>query len=136
MKQKMIWIFILGLFLCLIGTLYIEKRSKTLDYYIVTDYQEVKELMKKEETIIIDVRTNEEYKEGHIENAINIPLREIEKENLDSIPNKKANYILYCASGTRSREATKKLAFLGYKNVYDYGSIKNWDESLIKTVEE
>ena len=92
--------------------------------------------MKRKDTIIIDVRTNDEYREGHIENAINIPLREIEKENLDSIPNKKANYILYCDSGSRSREATKKMAFLGYKNVYDYGSIKNWDESLIKENEK
>lgn len=132
MKQKRIWIIVIALFLFLIGFLYIQKTSKTLDYYIVTDYQEIKKLMKKEGTILLDVRTYEEYKKGHIPGAINIPLREIEMENLDSIPDKNADYIIYCESGSRSREATKKLAFLGYKKVYDYGSIKNWDESFKK----
>lgn len=124
------------LFLCLIGFLYMKKHSKTLDYYVITDYQAVKELMKKEETIILDVRTYAEYQKGHIKGAINIPLREIEKENLDRIPDKTVDYIIYCESGSRSREATKKLAFLGYQKVYDYGSIKNWDEPFEKSVED
>jgi Rhodanese-related sulfurtransferase len=78
--------------------------------------------------IIIDVRTNEEYKNGHIENSINIPLGEI--ENIDF--GKNENIILYCESGNRSNQASEILLELGYKKIYDLGSKNNWNEELVK----
>lgn len=128
--RRNIYILIGVLFLLLIGILYWKYNTRTLDYYTI-DYQGAKEMIAKEKVIIIDVRTEGEFKSGHIKGAINVPSTDIELGNLESIPNKKAYYLIYCSSGTRSREAVKRLASFGYKRVYDFGSIKNWEEELI-----
>ena len=72
--------------------------------------------------VIIDVRTNEEYKEGHIKNSINIPVDNIEKINY----RKDTKIVLYCRSGNRSNQAALKLKSLGYENIYDMGGINYW----------
>lgn len=85
-----------------------------------TDY---KEIMQKNEHIIVDVRTEEEYNETHIENAINIPVDTInEKIELD----KDKLVFVYCKSGNRSKRASAILENLGYKT-YDLGSIYDID---------
>lgn len=73
-------------------------------------------------TVIIDVRTMEEYDIKHIDKAINIPLAEIDSINIDK--NKKI--IVYCQSGNRSRQAADRLIELGYMNVFDMGGINLW----------
>lgn len=79
---------------------------------------DLKNLMKDNEYIIVDVRTKEEYDEGHIVGAINIPYDEIdENSRLD----KTKQIFVYCRSGARSEIASKSLAALGYK-VYDLGA--------------
>ena len=79
------------------------------------------------DTIIIDVRENDEYNEGHIANAINIPLSEIDSMNY----NKETTIILYCATGIRSTEAAKKLISLGYTSIYNLdGGLLNWGFEL------
>lgn len=81
------------------------------------------EIMKTEEYEIIDVRTKEEYEEGHIKNAINIPYDVIDKEiNID----KDKVIFVYCKSGNRSSKAYNTLKNLGY-NVYDLGAYDNID---------
>lgn len=82
-----------------------------------------KEIMKNEEYVIIDVRTKEEYNEGHIKNAINIPYDVIDKE-ID-ISKDKVIFV-YCKSGNRSSKAYSTLKNLGY-NVYDLGAYSNID---------
>lgn len=78
-------------------------------------------------TVIIDVRSSEEYNEGHIKNAINIPLDEIKDINY----NKETNIILYCATGVRSSEAAKELSSLGYTKIYNLdGGLLNWGFEL------
>jgi len=73
--------------------------------------------------IIIDVRTATEYNEGHIENAINIPI-----DNISEITYSKDEVIiLYCASGVRSSNAAKTLVDAGYTNIYNLdGGLINW----------
>lgn len=66
--------------------------------------------------ILIDVRSPQEYAEGHLDNAINIPLYDLETK-YEQI-NKDATIILYCQSGNRSRRALKILKDKGYDNVY------------------
>ena len=77
--------------------------------------------------IIVDVRSSQEFAEGHIEGAINIPEYEI-KNNVENILNDKdKEIIVYCSSGVRSLKARKKLAKLGYNNVYNlYQGLENW----------
>ena len=74
-------------------------------------------LGKNEETILIDVRSPQEFNEGHLEGAINIPLYLLEKQ-IEKLPSKQGIMLLYCASGHRSKQAKEKLESLGYENVY------------------
>lgn len=80
-------------------------------------------IMQKEDYIIIDVRTKEEYDEQHIKGAINIPYNEI-NENSD-IPKDKVVFV-YCKSGARSSVAYNTLKSLNYK-VYDLGAFNSID---------
>ncbi len=81
----------------------------------------------KKGAILIDVRTKEEYDEKHITGAVNIPLAEIEKGNINY--DKDTAIIVYCRSGNRSATAAKELITLGYTSIYDLGSINNWKET-------
>ena len=79
---------------------------------------EIKSLMSKG-AILIDVRSPQEYNEGHLDNSILLPEYEILKKIEDIIPNKNTKIILYCSSGTRSKKAQEKLEKMGYKNIYN-----------------
>ena len=82
---------------------------------------DIEKLMSENEYIIIDVRTKEEYDEGHVVDSVNIPYDEINEEsNLD----KNKIIFVYCKSGNRSSIAFSKLDSLGF-NVYDLGAYDN-----------
>ncbi len=76
--------------------------------------------------IILDVRTEEEFKEKHIENAILIPHTEIEQRAEKELTDKEQLILVYCRSGNRSKTASKILAQLGYTNVMEFGGINSW----------
>ena len=82
-------------------------------------YKNLKELMKNKTVYLIDVRSNQEYEEGHLDGAINISLYNIEKQIGNYVKNKRNIIILYCSSGGRSREAKRILENLGYEEVYN-----------------
>lgn len=84
--------------------------------------------MMEEETdyIILDVRTPEEYEEKHITGAVNLPNENIGTEELTQLPDKEQLILVYCRSGNRSKQASKKLADLGYTNIVEFGGIKDW----------
>lgn len=82
----------------------------------------------KEQAILIDVRTKQEYEEGHIEGAISLPRETIELTIEKEISDKEATIILYCQSGNRSKKVAQILINKGYQNVYDLGAMKNWSE--------
>ena len=89
--------------------------------------EEAKERMDKDDKIIIlDVRTEEEYREGHIPGAIVIPNETISSEPLKELPDLDQEILVYCRSGNRSAQAAKKLIEAGYTQVYDFGGINNW----------
>ena len=78
--------------------------------------------------MLIDVRTEEEYNEGHIEKAINIPYdKVVEGLSVYGIINFDVPLIVYCKSGGRSSEAAESLVNAGYNNVYDLGAMSNCD---------
>ena len=79
---------------------------------------EIKSLVSKG-AILIDVRSPQEYNEGHLDNSILLPEYEILKKIEDIIPNKNTKIILYCSSGTRSKKAQEELEKMGYKNIYN-----------------
>ena len=94
--------------------------------------KEAKAEIDKGDVIILDVRTNEEYISGHIENSILIPVNEIEKEAENIIKDKEQKILVYCRSGNRSSQASKLLVKMGYTNVYDFGGIKDWPYAIVK----
>ncbi len=90
--------------------------------------------MMAEETnyIILDVRTPEEYAEGHIENAINIPNEAIGSDEIEELPDKSQLIMIYCRSGNRSKQTADKLVKLGYANIVEFGGINTWTGELVK----
>ena len=85
--------------------------------------------MSKKGAIILDVRSPQEYQEGHIDGAILIPEYELVKKAKEKLKNKEENIVIYCQSGIRSKRAQKELQEMGYKNVYNlYNGLENyWD---------
>ena len=82
--------------------------------------------------IILDVRTIEEYNEGHIPNAICIPNETINEDITKRLPNKEQLILIYCRSGNRSKQAAQKLNRLGYTNLVEFGGIIDWKGEIIK----
>ena len=76
--------------------------------------------------ILLDVRTPEEFAEMHIPGAINIPNESIGTAEIPELPDKEQLILVYCRSGNRSKEASEKLANMGYSNVYEFGGIIDW----------
>lgn len=76
--------------------------------------------------IILDVRTQQEYDEGHIPQAVCIPNETIESDDIPGLPDKSQMIFVYCRSGRRSKEAAEKLASLGYTNIIEFGGIITW----------
>ena len=98
---------------------------------------EAQKLMESESNyIILDVRRVDEFADGHIPNAINIPNEDIGTEEIDGLPDKNALIFVYCRSGNRSKEAAKKLALLGYTRVVEIGGILDWTGDVVVEKEE
>ena len=81
--------------------------------------EEMQELLNNNENVVLlDVRSPQEFKEGHLEGAINIPTYELKYKAHIFLVNKDSIIIAYCAFGIRSKKAVKILRKLGYKNIY------------------
>ena len=107
------------------------KNEKKVEYKKITS-DEAKNIMLTEKPIVVDVRSLEEYNEGHIPNAISIPLETIENEAETKLKNKDDLILVYCRSGRRSREAALRLIEKGYTNVIDFGGIQDWNGEVVK----
>ena len=107
------------------------KNEKKAEYKKITS-DEAKNIMLTEKPIVVDVRSLEEYNEGHIPNAISVPLETIENEAEAKLKNKDDLILVYCRSGRRSREAALRLIEKGYTNVIDFGGIQDWNGEVVK----
>ena len=106
--------------------------STTASYKQITQ-EEAKEMMTKDDGhIIVDVRRQDEYDEGHIPDAILIPNESITDKQPDELPDLNQIILVYCRSGRRSNEASQKLADMGYTNVYEFGGINTWTGEVVK----
>jgi len=93
--------------------------------------EKAKEMMDSDQPIILDVRTTEEYEEGHIEGAILIPDNEISAKAEELLTDKNATILVYCRSGRRSALAAQDLSDLGYTKIYDFGGIIDWPYDVV-----
>ena len=82
--------------------------------------------------VIIDARTEEEFAEGHIKNAILIPEYEIANRAEKELPDKEQLILVYCRSGRRSKIASEELVKRGYINVKEFGGIIDWPYETVK----
>ena len=87
----------------------------------------VKNFRKTSNAILLDVRTEEEYSEKHIDGSTNLPLQKIEMAT-SIISDKKKPLFVYCRSGVRSAKAVAILKKMGYTNVNDIGGILDYRE--------
>lgn len=88
--------------------------------------EDAKAMIGTEGVVLLDVRTQEEYSEAHIDGAVLLPYDAIEP-NADKLPkDKDTTIIVYCRSGRRSAIAAETLIGMGYVNVYDLGGIQGW----------
>ena len=101
------------------------KLYRELDKKDIT-LRELRELQENG-AIIIDVRSKQEYEEGHVDGSILIPEYEMRKEVEKIIKDKNKNIVVYCSSGGRSKKAQKILNKMGYENVYNlYNGITSY----------
>lgn len=93
--------------------------------------EEAREMM-IEGNIILDVRTQAEYEQGHIQEAMLLPVDSILDGDLESLPDKNQTILVYCRSGNRSATASEALVEAGYTNVYDFGGINDWPYDVVQ----
>ena len=103
----------------------VEKGEKAM-YEQITPEEAKKIMDSGEEHIILDVREQEEYDQGHIPGAILIPYTEIEIKAEEMLHDKDKIILVYCRSGRRSKIAAESLSNLGYSNVKEFGGIMDW----------
>jgi rhodanese-related sulfurtransferase len=84
--------------------------------------------------VIIDVRTEDEFKSGHVEKARNIDFYGKDFETKLNALDKNKTYAIYCRSGNRSGQALSMMEKLGFKKVYNFGGIVEWVKAGFKTV--
>ena len=95
--------------------------------YVNITAEEAKQIMDSEEGyIILDVRTQEEYDQGHIPGAIVISHEEIGEKAEGVLTDKNQLILVYCRSGRRSQLAAEILVGLGYTNIKEFGGILDW----------
>jgi rhodanese-related sulfurtransferase len=108
-----------------------EKESTNQIQYVSMD--EITTIMQENTNyIILDVRTIEEYNQGHIPNAICIPNETIDENVIKKLPNKNQLILIYCRSGNRSKQAVQKLLNLEYTNLIEFGGIIDWKGEIEK----
>ena len=103
-----------------------KENTREVEYVNITA-EEAKQIMDSEEGyIILDVRTQEEYDQGHIPGAIVISHEEIAEKAEEALTDKDQLILVYCRSGRRSKLAAEALVELGYTNIKEFGGIIDW----------
>ena len=104
-----------------------DKQNGQKVVYVNITAEEAKQIMDTEVGyIILDVRTQEEYDQGHIPGAILIPDTEIKAKAEEVLTDKDQLILVYCRSGRRSKLAAEALVELGYTNIKEFGGIIDW----------
>jgi phage shock protein E len=101
--------------LAVIALTYALKRARQISFTDAMEYL-------KNGALVIDVRSAAEFKSGHLPEALNLPLEQIETLLPRSVKDKKQVLLLHCQSGMRSGVAKARLKALGYVNVFNLGS--------------
>ena len=105
--------------------------------YTQIDQETARRMMAAEDGhVVVDVRRQDEYDAGHIPGAILIPNESIGSDSPEALPDYDQVILVYCRSGNRSKQASQKLAAMGYTQVYEFGGIMTWTGDIVTTEEE
>lgn len=130
--KKTISIILIIIAALMLGSCGAQSKNDKESVYTSITAEEAKTIMYNEsDYIILDVRTEEEFAEGHIPNAVLIPDYEIAVRAEEELKNKDQQILVYCRSGRRSKAAAQTLVDLGYTNVKDFGGILDWPYELV-----
>ena len=105
-------------------------KEANIQYVSMNDIEKI--MNENENYIILDVRTIEEYNDGHIPGAICIPNETIDENVVSKLPDKEQLILIYCRSGNRSKQAAQKLKKIGYTNLIEFGGIIDWAGDIVK----
>ena len=100
-------------------------------YTKISQDEAMQMMQEQEDYLIVDVRRPDEFAEGHIAGAINVPNEDITDEMPELLPDKDQVLLIYCRSGNRSKDASQKLADMGYTKVYEFGGINTWEGEIV-----
>ena len=101
--------------------------------YTSITMEDAKEIFQeKGDYLIVDVRRADEFTEGHIPGTINIANEDIASAEPTELPDKEQVIYVYCRSGNRSKQASAKLAAMGYTNIVEFGGILDWTGEVEK----
>jgi sulfur-carrier protein adenylyltransferase/sulfurtransferase len=93
------------------------------------DIDEARRMLERPGTVLVDVRESDEWRQGHIPQAVGIPRGFLELRIEEKVPDHKAPVILQCASGTRSLLAARSLHEMGYENLFNLnGGFNAWKD--------
>ena len=122
--KKLVFLFLAVMMLTACGQ---DKENDQGAVYVNITAEEAKQIMDSQDGyIILDVRTQEEYDQGHIPDAIVISHEEIAEKAEEVLTDKEQLILVYCRSGRRSKIAAEALVELGYTNIKEFGGIIDW----------
>ena len=123
---------LLILVILVVGFVFINNNRKEVGYQKMKPAEAKEILESNKKAVLLDVRTPEEYREGHIKGSKLIPLDVLAQKVEGAIKDKDTTVIIYCRSGNRSRTAANSLLRMGYKNVHDLGGIISWPYGITR----
>lgn len=126
------WLITLSAVLALTGCAGQPGQEESIMPNLITASEAKQMLDEQQGYVLLDVRTEQEYAEGHIPGALLIPNTELSEKAADLLPDKEQMILVYCRSGRRSAEAARTLADMGYTQVYDFGGIIDWPYEIEK----
>ena len=132
-KRMAIVLSVLCLSILFVGCTDTEQEEPVMISYEQISQEQAKALMDSESGyVILDVRTEDEFAEGHIAGAMLIPDYAIKEKSESLLPDKNQLILVYCRSGRRSKLAAEELVALGYTNVKEFGGIIDWNYGIVK----
>ena len=117
---------------CGASTTKTEEAEEVARTYTQISQEEAIEMMARDDGhVVVDVRRVDEYAAGHIPGAILIPNEDIDATPPAALPDLDQIILIYCRSGNRSKQASQKLADMGYTHVYEFGGIITWPGEVV-----
>ncbi len=130
-EKKNVFLLLIISLMLLKANIYIQTINKKQiigELTIKEAFNKIQENKNNPNLVILDVRTPDEYSEGHIEKSVNIDFNANDFKTKINELDKNKTYLVYCRSGNRSSKAIKVMEQLGFKEAYNIGSIMNWQK--------